>query len=88
MTTITERLKLNFDYIGHTKLVDKDGKPIHLKDTFWLDGWKGKCKSGFYYRNNIGQSIKEFEEKFNRKVVGITLDREGWNVEFILEEEK
>jgi len=62
----------------------KDMKPI--KDTFFLDGWEGKCKSGFYYRNNIGQSIEDFEKKFNRKVVGITLDREGWNVEFILEE--
>ena len=37
----------------------KDMKSI--KDTFWLDGWDGKCHSGFYYRNNIGQSIEEFE---------------------------
>jgi len=62
----------------------KDMKPI--KDTFFLDGWRVNVRVGFYYRNNIGQSIEDFEKKFNRKVVGITLDREGWNVEFILEE--
>jgi len=67
---------------------DIEGNKKTLKDTFWLDGWDGKCQSGFYYRNNIGQSIEEFEKKFNRKVVGIILDRAGWNVEFILQEEK
>jgi len=69
------------------KTINKEGNSTKLKDTFWLDGWNGNCSSGFYYRNNIGQSIEEFEKKFKRKVVGITLDREGWNVEFILQEE-
>ena len=67
---------------------DMEGNKKVINDTFWLDGWNGKCKSGFFYRNNIGVSIKDFEEKFKRKVVGITLDREGWNVEFILEEQE
>ncbi len=63
----------------------KDIKP--LKDTFWLDGWDGKCHSGFYFRNDIGKKIEAFEKECKRKVVGITLDRKGWNVEFILEDE-
>jgi hypothetical protein len=66
----------------------QDDHDPKLKDTFWLDGWEGECQTGFYYRNNIGQAIEDFEKKSNRKVVGITLDREGWNAEFILEADK
>ena len=56
-----------------------------LKDTFWLDGFEGKCMSGYYFRNDVGKKIEAFEKECGRKVVGITLDREGWNIEFILE---
>ncbi len=35
---------------------ENDMEPI--KDTFWLDGWEGKCKSGYFFRADIGLKIK------------------------------
>ena len=63
----------------------KDMKPI--KDTFFLDGWEGKCKSGYFFRNDIGLKIEQFEKEFNKKIVGLTIDRDGWQIEFILEDQ-
>ncbi len=68
-----------------TTLEGKDVPPI--KDTLWLDGWKGKCHSGIYFRSDISKKISEFEKKFKGyKVVGITLCPDSFNVEFICEQ--
>ena len=62
-----------------------DGEDATLGDTFWLDGWEGKCKTGYYFRSDIGKKIEGMEKETGRRVVGIKLDREGWNIEFVLE---
>jgi len=67
--------------------ITEEGEKKKLANTFWLDAWEGKCHAGYFYRSNIGKAIRDFEEKFKRKVVGITIDRESFNVDFILEEE-
>jgi len=65
---------------------ENDMEPI--KDTFWLDGWEGKCKSGYFFRADIGLKINNFEKEFGKKIVGFTIDREGWQIDFIVECEK
>ena len=66
---------------------EKDVPPI--KNTFWLDGWEGKCKSGIYFRSDISKKVEEFENKFKGyKIVGITLCPGSFNIEFICEEPK
>ena len=58
---------------------------------YWLDGFNGLCKSGAMYRSKMHIDIGEFEDKFNRKIVGIKLetdyetDKPSWTVEFYTE---
>ena len=64
------------------KTFDKEGveaKP--MKDTFWLDGYEGKCSSGFYVRSDLFKKIAEFKE-LGCKVVGIKIEPDSWNLEF------
>jgi hypothetical protein len=51
----------------------------------WKD-WKGKAQGGFYYRDDFFKSIKKFEQEFKKKVVGIRIE-DGWNIEFICEDD-
>ena len=52
------------------------------KEIFWLDKYEGKCKGGYFCRNEL---FKFFEmcKKNNLKVVGIVKPKD-WDVEFIL----
>jgi len=60
-----------------------EGEPVGvMKNTFWLDGYEGKCNSGFYIRNNLFEKIADFE-KMGYKVVGIKVEPGSWNLEFI-----
>jgi|TARA_R100001244_G_scaffold57729_1_gene48856 hypothetical protein len=58
--------------------------------TFWSDIYKGNAIGGIYYRSRIALDIDDFEKKFNKEVVGITVsdksesDKPSWNVEFIV----
>jgi len=58
--------------------------------TFWLNKFEGIAVGGIYYRSKIAIDIDNFEKKFNKDVVGITLsdkdesDKPSWNVEFIV----
>ncbi len=63
--------------------MNKDG------EIFWLDGWVGRVRSGVFVRCNLNKVIKDFNEKFNVKVVGIKLDIESdGNLEFIIAEKE
>ena len=53
---------------------------------FWDEDYKGKCKGGFFIRNNLFKSIEKFKEKGYR-VIGIKVG-DGWNLEFICKEPK
>lgn len=55
-----------------------------MDNTFWLDGWEGKCHSGFYVRSDLFKKLEEFE-KMGYKVVGIKIEPNSWNMEFICE---
>ena len=68
--------------------IDKKGKEVKpMKNTFWLDGWKGKCNSGFFIRSDLFEKIKHFEE-CGQKVIGIVIEPDSWNLEFICEKIK
>lgn len=63
----------------------KTGKKVDsMKNTYWLDGWEGDCQSGFYIRSDLFKDIARFE-KTGHKVVGITIEPDTWNMEFICE---
>ena len=57
---------------------------------YWLDGYKGPCKGGYFFRSAIAKEIHEFEERTGKHVVAIKLEkkesgRPSFNIEFILE---
>ena len=54
------------------------------EEIFWLDGFNGKAKSGYFVRNPL---IEFFEkcEKNGMKVVGIKKPN-SWNLEVLIEE--
>ncbi len=53
---------------------------------FWLDTFKGdKAKGGYYYRSDIKDFVKRLEDS-GEKVVGISLDMESYNLDFIVED--
>ena len=57
---------------------------------YWLDGYKGPCKGGYFFRSAIAKEIHEFEERTGRHVVAIKLEkkesgRPSFNIEFVLE---
>lgn len=61
------------------------------KRVYWLDGFKGKAKGGAFYRSKTAIDIDDFEEKFNVKIVGMSVDidyenrKPSWDMEFITE---
>mgnify|MGYP003323146329 CR=1 FL=1 len=58
---------------------------------FWLDGWEGKAKGGYFYRSRIALDIAEFEEKFKKKVVALGIEKDyssgkpSWNLNMVIE---
>lgn len=55
-----------------------------MKHTYWLDGWEGKCHSGYYVRSDLFKKIADFK-KMGHKVVAIAIEPDTWNMEFICE---
>ena len=70
-----------------TKTTDKEGKEVKLKNTFWLDGYEGECASGYFIRSDLFKKIEHFE-KSGYKVVGIKIEPDSWNLEFIVKKPK
>ena len=64
-------------------------KPIENR-IYWLEGFEGPCKGGFFYRSSTGKDIESFEEKFDREIVAVKLDtkyetgKASYNIEFIV----
>ena len=53
---------------------------------YWLDGYNGPCKSGFYFRSKIAKEIFDIEEKMERHVVAIRLGKkDNGNADFTIE---
>ena len=58
---------------------------------FWLDGWEGQAKGGYFYRSKIAIEIAEFEERFGKKVVALGIEKDyetgkpSWNLNMIIE---
>ena len=57
------------------------------RKTFWLDGFEGPVKRGAFFRSQIHLDIDDFESKFKKKVVAISLEpdegKPSLTVEFI-----
>lgn len=54
------------------------------KRIFWLDGWEGVSKGGYYFRSfDLNKFMKKLEEEGHGKVVG--LEFEDGNVNCIVE---
>ena len=71
-----------------TTTKDKEGNDVGtLNNTFWLDGYEGECNSGFFIRSDLFKKVAHFEE-LGHKVVGIKIEPDSWNLEFICEKEK
>lgn len=51
---------------------------------FWLDGYEGKAKGGYFYRNDLFRAFEKFEDN-GLKIVGIKIG-DGWNIELICED--
>jgi hypothetical protein len=51
---------------------------------YWLENWNGKAKGGYYYRCNLFEAIRKFEQEHQLKVVGFNIE-DGWNIELIVE---
>ena len=57
---------------------------------YWLNGYNGPCKDGYFFRSAIAKEIYEFEQRTGRHVVAIKLEkkesgRPSFNIEFVLE---
>ena len=57
---------------------------------YWLDGYKGPCKDGYFFRSAIAKEIYEFESRTGKHVVAIKLEkkengRPSFNIEFVVE---
>ena len=57
---------------------------------YWLDGYNGPCKGGYFFRSAIAKEIHEFEERTGKHVVAIKLEKNrdnkpSFNIEFVLE---
>ena len=49
--------------------------------TFWIDGFTGHVKDGYYFRAfDLVKFIKRLEEEENKKVVGLEFDGNNVNV--------
>ena len=57
---------------------------------YWLDGYNGPCRSGFFFRSKFAKEIFDIEERTGRHVVAIRLGKKDngsvdFNIEFIFE---
>ena len=57
---------------------------------YWLDGYNGPCRSGFFFRSKFAKEIFDVEERTGRHVVAIRLGKKDngsadFNIEFIFE---
>ena len=57
---------------------------------YWLDGYNGPCKDGYFFRSAIAKEIHDFEERTGKHVVAIKLEkkengRPSFNIEFVVE---
>ena len=60
------------------------------KREYWLEGYNGPCKGGYFFRSAIAKEIHDFEERTGKHIVAIKLEkkeggRPSFNIEFILE---
>ena len=53
-------------------------------DMFWLEGFEGKAKGGFFLRNDLFKFFEKCKTN-NLKPVGIKID-DDWNLEIFIEE--
>ena len=59
------------------------------KRTYWLDGYEGAAKGGAFSRSRIAIDIAEFESKFDKEIVAISIENDvesgnpSYTVEFI-----
>lgn len=51
---------------------------------FWIDGFNGKAKGGYFIRNGLFEFMKRLEET-GEKPVAIKI-QDGWNLEVICED--
>lgn len=51
---------------------------------FWVDGFRGKAKGGFFIRNDLFKFLKKLKDS-GETVVGIKID-DDWNLEVIVKE--
>ena len=56
------------------------------EEIFWLDGFKGNAKSGYYVRNPLFEFIEKCEKQ-GFKIVGIKKPTD-WNMEIIIEQKE
>jgi len=71
-----------------TTTKDTEGNEVKpMENMFWLDGYEGKCNSGYYVRSNLFEKIAELE-KTGHKVVGIKIEPGSWNLEFFCKKEE
>lgn len=69
------------------KTTDMKGKEVKSNDIFWLEGFEGKCQSGYYFRSDLFKQFAKLEEMGHR-VIGIKVEPNSWNIEFILSAEE
>lgn len=60
------------------------------KREYWLDGYKGPCKGGIYFRSAIFVELEEFEKRTGKHIVGIKFERKdngdpSYNIELVVE---
>jgi hypothetical protein len=54
------------------------------KKTFWLDGWEGQAKGGYFIRNDLFKFFQSLADN-GLKPVAVVIDG-SWNLEVIVEE--
>jgi|TARA_R110002012_G_scaffold34259_2_gene99121 hypothetical protein len=54
-----------------------------MEITFWKDDFEGQAKFGCFFRSNLGKDIAEIQDKIKGDIVGIKVDTDSWNLEFI-----
>ena len=57
---------------------------------YFLSGYQGPCKGGYFFRSAIAKEIHDFEERTGKHVVAIKLEkkesgRPSFTIEFVLE---
>ena len=60
------------------------------KREYWLDGYKGPCKGGIYFRSAIFVELEEFEKRTGKHIVAIKFERKdngdpSYNIELVVQ---